>query len=218
LRVPFATVVVATYDAVAGTLTYASAGHPHPILLGLGAHPPVLAFGSPPIGMGGPTGRRQTTVSLPAPSVACLYTDGLTEARVNGELLGEERLAQLLSGLGPAATATELLERVAEEADELSDDMAACVFRPGENGALAGEWTEELEADVLELMGPHLERFLAACGLPTEAISAACSSVTAAADEAGTALIRVHRRAGELTWEVTHAGAEAAGSALMPVR
>ncbi len=76
----FATVVIAVHDPGDGTLTYASAGHPAPIVTGAQLHEPVVAGSSPPIGWGLRTGLRQTRLPLAAGAVACLYTDGLSEA------------------------------------------------------------------------------------------------------------------------------------------
>src|SRR5919197_4950792 len=124
----FATVLLAVHDPASGSLTYASAGHPAPIVVGPSAYEPVLAASSPPLGVGLRTGLRQTTLPLSPGSVACLYTDGLTEARTTDGILGRGRLADLVDELGREADAPQLLDRLAEEARLISDDMAACLL------------------------------------------------------------------------------------------
>jgi outer membrane biosynthesis protein TonB len=162
----FATVLLAVHDPETGSLTYATAGHPAPIVVGPQPHEPVTAGSSPPIGVGVRTGLRQTTVPLVPGSVACLFTDGLMEARTEQGILGRERLAELLDQIGDDATARRLIERVAAEASVLSDDMAAVVVSPTE-GVTAGLFrTEQLELSARELDGPIAGRFLEACGLP----------------------------------------------------
>ena len=75
----YATVAVALYDEQEGTLTYASAGHPAPILSGVTTHRPIEICCSPPVGWDVPTGRRQTTISLHAGTVVCFFSDGLPD-------------------------------------------------------------------------------------------------------------------------------------------
>jgi serine phosphatase RsbU (regulator of sigma subunit) len=73
----FATVTVAIHDPLHGRLTYASAGHPPPVVAGNDTpFDPVIACSAPPLGIGEPTGFRQSTIALAAGARACLYTDG----------------------------------------------------------------------------------------------------------------------------------------------
>jgi serine phosphatase RsbU (regulator of sigma subunit) len=83
----FATVVAATYQPRERILTYACAGHPPPLVLGSrGPIAPITVCSSPPIGPAMRTGTRQSIVSVPGRSQVCFYTDGVTEARIGGEL------------------------------------------------------------------------------------------------------------------------------------
>ena len=150
----FATIAIAVHDSHAGTLSYATAGHPAPILIGARVRelPPV--FESPPVGWGVPTGRRQTTVSMPPGALACFFTDGLTEARAGGEMLGRARLAEIVDGLDGEPTASTVLERVREETEGADDDMAACLVQARDPGAENGLRVEELEVDEPALAGP----------------------------------------------------------------
>jgi len=187
----FTTVAVAVHDAAAGTLTYATAGHPAPVLLGPGAQEPLTRCASPALGWGVTTGRRQTTVPFPEGARACFFTDGVTEARVQDELLGRDRLGRMLDELGPDAGAQELLESVQRQAPAVHDDMAACIVA-ATSGALVPELrTEELEVDPRQIGAGQAEQFLNACGVSpveTEAIMAEAGEI---ASEAGAALLRV---------------------------
>jgi hypothetical protein len=189
----FATVVVAIHDPAHATLTYSSAGHPPPIVTGSGAFEPVTALSSPPIGAGLPTGQRQTTLHLPGDAVACFYTDGLVEAKLNGGLFGRKRLANLLVDLGDDITAAQLVEAVATDADATPDDMAACVLRPDAAAARdhVPDRLEEVELNAPDLAGERVSRFLAACKVPPEAAEKALASVETAVVEFGGALLRV---------------------------
>ncbi|HEX2161133.1 MAG TPA: PP2C family protein-serine/threonine phosphatase [Thermoleophilaceae bacterium] len=165
----FATVLLAIHDPRDGSLTYACAGHPAPIVVHGAPFDPVVAGSSPPIGIGERTGLRQTTVPLPPGTLACLYTDGLAEARTPDGLLGRERLGQLVAEPGPGASATDLLERVAVEADAVPDDMATCLLTPTASVTSGGFRSEQLELSADELSGPLPERFLDECGVPAAA-------------------------------------------------
>jgi serine phosphatase RsbU (regulator of sigma subunit) len=161
----FATVIAAIHDPVKGTLTYASAGHPPPIVVGPPSHRPVTVSSAPPIGVGFPTGQRQTVLPMPEGASVMIYSDGLLEARVDGVPLGPERLAAWLRELGPDATARAVLDRVVEHADRVPDDLAAVLLHaaPGANAPAAR--IEELKLDVLDMDGPDLDGFLRAAGV-----------------------------------------------------
>ncbi len=197
----FATAVVASYDPGEGTLTYACAGHPPPVLIGPPAHEPVVVGSSPPIGMGARTGHRQTTVPFSPNGVACFFTDGLTEARIAPGLLGRERLTELLGGLGPDASAAELLERIGRQVRGPSDDMAACIVRPRAESFAPVVRIEELEVDLGEEVEPVVHRFLAACDVDGRELPALVGQAASIASRWGGVLVRVR---------VTPSGAETA--------
>jgi hypothetical protein len=108
------------------------------------------------------TGTRQTVVAVPGPAQICFHTDGVTEARVDGELFGAERLAQALAELAPGADADALLARVSESTDARPDDMAACLLRvhDGAHDSAPAVLLEQLELTRELLDGVRFERFL----------------------------------------------------------
>jgi hypothetical protein len=187
------TVVLAVYDAREGTLTYACAGHEPPIVLGPGAHEPVTVSSSPPLGGFMATGHRQTTVPLPPGSAACFFTDGLVEARLGDNMIGRERLTELVTELGPGEGAQLLLDRLAAAADRAPDDMAACLVRTHEDAVDARPVRlEELETDAEELAGDRVLQFLIACGIPESSALETLEVARAKASECGGVLLRVH--------------------------
>ncbi len=185
----FATVLLAVYDPVARTLAYAGAGHPPPIVSGPDPRPPVTAASAPPLGMAMETGTRQTIISLPRGALACLYTDGLPEARSAGKMLGDERLAQLVGELGPEEGAEELVARIAGEAEVMPDDLAVCVVRPLRPSEAPWVRIEELEVGPGE--ADAAGRFLDACGLTREASAAALGRIGAVLARGERVLLRV---------------------------
>jgi hypothetical protein len=187
----FATVLLAVHDPETGSLTYATAGHPAPIVVGPQPHDPVTAGSSPPIGVGVRTGLRQTTVPLVPGAVACLYTDGLMEARTDGGILGRERLAELLDEIRETASARGLIERVASVANVRSDDMAAVVVSPT-GGVTTGLFrSEQLELSARDLEGPIARRFLEACGVSPGEVDDAERDARLLADRFGGVVLHV---------------------------
>jgi hypothetical protein len=188
----FATVLLAVHDPDTGSLTYASAGHPSPIVVGPhGHHDPITAASSPPIGVGVRTGLRQTTVPLVPGAVAALFTDGLLEARTEEGILGRDRLTQLLAEIGDDATARKLIERVAAEANVRSDDMAAVVVTPTAGVTTGLFRTEQLELSTRELEGPIARRFLEACGLSDQEVDDAERDARLLAERFGGVVLHV---------------------------
>jgi hypothetical protein len=161
----FSTVLAAIHDPATGTLTYSSAGHPPPLVLGPSAHAPVTASSAPPIGAGFPTGQRQTIVPMPEGTTVAVYSDGLLEARIAGEPVGSERLAGWLTELGPEATAKQLLDLVVQRADRVPDDLAAVVLHAAPGATAPAARVEQLKLDVLDVEGPDLDGFLKAAGV-----------------------------------------------------
>ena len=203
----FATVVLATYDPRERLLTYAAAGHPHPLLTGLAPDAQIIAASAPPIGAGRPTGTRQTVVSVPGGSLAAFYTDGVIEARTDGELYGQRRLSVVLEQLdaaGEGPTAASLLDRVREQTDRRPDDMAACLL-----GISGGEQPPEIVSEEIVVDGREAERvrarrFLLAAGVPEGEVDGALRSARAVAADHGSALLKIRRGEGTPSLTLTH--------------
>jgi Stage II sporulation protein E (SpoIIE) len=193
----FATVVVAVYDSDAGTLTYATAGHPPPLALGPGEFEPITVCSAPPVGVHARTGIRQTTVTVPRGTDLCFFTDGVVEARLDGEMFGRERLAAVLEEQRPQPVASDVLTRVSKQIDQSSDDMAVCLVTIEAKRAVRTFRLEELELQSHEVDLPHARRFLEACGVSEGRIDDALSSLRTTAGEFGAAVLRVRIETGE---------------------
>jgi len=185
----YATVALAIFDTHTGQLTYSCAGHPPPIVRCLHPHEPLTLCASSPLGWRVPTGRRQTTISLPRGAIACFFTDGLIEARHGKDLLGRDRVSELLAALGPQPLAKDLLTRVQREADTAPDDMAACILRS--SGPATYTHVEELEVDSRQLQAPATQRFLESCNANPTQIRKAFVQATQITAACGGALLRI---------------------------
>lgn len=200
----FATVVTAIYHPRKRTLTYASAGHPPPVVLSegegadaSGAISPVTSCSAPPIGAGMRTGTRETVVAVPGAARLCFHTDGVTEARIAGELFGSERLTEELAQLGPQDDASALLDRVAERSDARPDDMAACLLHVQDGAGAPSIVFEQLELDRAAAANPRAERFLLDCGVPPAQAAQLMRRARARLERADTVLLELHLGNGE---------------------
>jgi serine phosphatase RsbU (regulator of sigma subunit) len=120
-------------DGATGKVAGASAGHPAPrIVLPDSSARPLEAHGLV-LGIDGGQEYAESHAELPSGASLVLYTDGVIEARRNGELYGDERLDALLAARHELPART-LAAAVAEDAREfaggdLSDDLAVVVIR-----------------------------------------------------------------------------------------
>jgi hypothetical protein len=198
----FTTVAVAVYDRPASAITYASAGHPPPIMLGPGAHRP-LSIASPALGWGEPTGRRQTTVPFGEYARACFFSDGVTEVRTGSGLLGRN---QLIHELESSESASDLLERVQHQASAIRDDMASCIVEAHAGTPISEVRVEEFEVEMRHLDAGHGRRFLDECGVSAENASSTLAHARLIVTDSGSSLLRVEMGDGT-------AAASAGGSA-----
>ena len=131
----FVTVICVVVDAAAGTVAWATAGHPAPIHLFSGA----TLSGRPgrPLGITSELELDRHVTRLEHGSGLLLYTDGLTEARTgNSEspsLLGREPVSRIIRAHARegAAEVADALCAVAEEHSEgkLADDLCLVAIR-----------------------------------------------------------------------------------------
>ena len=132
----FTTVVCAVIDPERCTLTYAAAGHPHPLLIDRSGSARFLegARSLPLAGLGA-SGRSEETVAFDPGSTLLLYTDGLVERR--GERI-DERMARLcaiassMSGEPTEEVADEILEQLLGDEPRRDDVALLCLSLPRE--------------------------------------------------------------------------------------
>jgi hypothetical protein len=187
----FATVVLSVYDPAHRTLAYACAGHPPPVFSGSSPEPNT-ACSAPPIGVGWPTGTRQTELLMEGAGRACFYTDGVIEAKLDGELFGAERLRRIVDTLGIEDGAQDVLDRVTEQSLERPDDMAACVLELDGPERAVSVLAEEVEIHRRELGGARLPRFLASGGLAPQEIESVLAQVENAVRRDGSVVLRMY--------------------------
>lgn len=128
-----ATVALVAYEPASGVLTYASAGHPHPLVrLPDGEVIRLDAAAGPPLGLADEP-RTEAKIEVDGPAMLFLYTDGLVERR--GETI-EDGMARAVATIGAVTgrTATESVDEVLEaqsaSGDHRDDVALICATLP----------------------------------------------------------------------------------------
>ena len=128
----FISLVVVVFDTGAGTMRYASAGHPTAWLWHQREVLPLAATG-PLVMLERNSSYFSREIPLMRGDLALLYTDGLIEARRGGEVFGEEGVANLLRReplLDPGRLCLNLLDGARDFSDTpLGDDVAILAVR-----------------------------------------------------------------------------------------
>jgi PAS domain S-box-containing protein len=126
-----ATALLVVLDPTSGRGRLASAGHPAPVLLSRGGCRILESTYGLPLGVL-EEGYQTTEFELGAGEALLMYTDGVTEARRNGELFGESRLLEVLEqsrNRDPQVLIERLRRAVISHAGELKDDLQILVIR-----------------------------------------------------------------------------------------
>ena len=128
----FISIAVVLFDTEAGTLRYASAGHP-PVFLWHRDHVSPLPATGPLIALTADADYGSREIELAPDDVVLLYTDGLAEARNGEHLFGEDRIANHLRR-DPGADVDVLCKDLMEAAEDfasspLTDDTAILAIR-----------------------------------------------------------------------------------------
>ncbi len=128
----FISLLSVVFDTDAGTLRFASAGHPAAWLWHDREVQPLRATG-PLLLLDPGAGFFSREIDLEEGDTLLLYTDGLAEARDGQQLFGEERIAQFLRrdpGVDPNVLCKSLLEAARDFASApLNDDVAILAIR-----------------------------------------------------------------------------------------
>jgi serine phosphatase RsbU (regulator of sigma subunit) len=128
----FISMAVVMFDTEAGTVRYASAGHP-PVLFWHGGEARVLSATGPLLALLPEATFTSREIELGAGDVVLMYTDGLAEARNGEHLFGEDRILNHLRR-DPGADVDVLCKTLMEAAEDfasgpLNDDTAILAIR-----------------------------------------------------------------------------------------
>jgi len=129
----FITMLYLTLDPATGAVACGCAGHPWPRLVSPAGSVSVLETSGLALGIDPGQSYDELRAELPAGGALVLYTDGVIEARRDGELYGEDRLDALLAARG-GLPAAELARAVVDDCrvftgGDLTDDCAVVAIR-----------------------------------------------------------------------------------------
>lgn len=124
----FATIIFCILDTASGRLAYCNAGHTRGIIKTTEGTIALLEVSSPLAGAFEDVEFKDGETTLETDDILILYTDGVTEARHDGELLGEEWLVEFIARMG-STPPKKLPEAIFDEVlrytgGKLSDDVA----------------------------------------------------------------------------------------------
>jgi serine phosphatase RsbU (regulator of sigma subunit) len=122
-----------TIDPATGNVVAASAGHPAPLLVSANGGVRAMECGGLALGVDGGQVYEEDTARLEPGDAVVVFTDGVIEARREGELYGHDRLAEVLVAtrtLPPEEVARTVVDACrAFAGGELPDDCAVVVIK-----------------------------------------------------------------------------------------
>jgi phosphoserine phosphatase RsbU/P len=129
----FVTMLYLTIDPDGGEIACASAGHPPPLIVSAGGDVTAIPARGLALGIDENQTYDEVRAALDPGAAVVVYTDGVVEARRDGELYGLERLESVL-GANAGLPAERLAQAVVADArtfsgGELGDDCAVVVIR-----------------------------------------------------------------------------------------
>jgi anti-sigma regulatory factor (Ser/Thr protein kinase)/putative methionine-R-sulfoxide reductase with GAF domain len=198
-----ATVIYAVIEPETGRVTYASAGHPPPVLVRAAEARLIQPATGPPVGVVADSLYDEAEIELHPGETLLLYTDGLVEVR--GEALdrGLERLVGAARGItAPHALCERILEALVPSGGGSDDIAVVALHNPPVPQVL--DLRLPAEPQTLATLRHTLRRWLRAAGATVDdlaAITLACSEAAANAVEhaygAGPAMYEVTARVEE---------------------
>jgi serine phosphatase RsbU (regulator of sigma subunit) len=129
----FITMTYFTIDPSTGIVVAASAGHPAPLIVSADGQVRPLQVGGLALGVDTGQEYNEDSARLAPGDAIVVFTDGVIEARRDGELYGDERLAEVLAAARsrpPAESARAVVDACrAFAGGELADDCAVVVIK-----------------------------------------------------------------------------------------